>query len=344
MTTATAVARRTRRRRSEPAREEEDEVREEHERPVDADAEERLLEQPLEARSQKVRERKAAVDGDEIRDEQDRSQYDAPVLLQTVDDPSPLFIEVDERHRVGQRLPRQAGPRALARVAVAHRAVGDVVDLPAASPHAVAPVDVLEVHEKALVHESDAGERLFPHHHARAGDPIDLARRLVVEVEHEVVPQGPAVLEDPPQGRPTEDEGPERVEAAARVLQRAVGVQELAASDRRVRVLVHEREQAIDGAACDDDVRIQDQDVPSPRRADPLVHGSRIAEVRRVLDEANPGEPLLQEVTGTVGRVVVDDDRLGRGLCRVLLDRGEALRQGLAAVVADNDDRDVERL
>ncbi len=114
-----------------------------------------------------------------------------------------------------------------ARVVVEHPGVRNIEHLVAVAPHPLAPVDILEVEEVALVHEPDVARGAAPDQHRRAENPVDGARVGVVPVGHHVVAQAPTLRDERAEGDPSQEERPPIVEAPGRELKRPVRIQEL---------------------------------------------------------------------------------------------------------------------
>ena len=156
---------------------------------------------------------------------------------------------------------------------------GEEQDLPAGLPEAVAPVRLLAEEEERLVQRADLLDGLAPHEHAGAHHDLDLALLVVLE---------PARIERVEQLRARRElaqeevlgrEPPQRREAAHRALQRPVGVQELGADDRGLRMRVGELHEPRERAVGQPGVGVQQQEVAAgddrhacvPARGEPQV-------------------------------------------------------------------------
>ena len=174
---------------------------------------------------------------------------------------------------------------AMTPMVVNHPRVRQIIDLPAPFFHAIAPVHVLEIEEKAFVHQADFFQRVAPDHQARAEHPIDFPRGIMIPVGHQMAGEQRAVREEFAEKRAAQQEHRQRVKRAARILKRAVGIQQLAADNPRVRRSGHEREHRFDRARRDFDVRIQDKDVVGIKFPDRLIHGFGVAAVHGVANQ-----------------------------------------------------------
>ncbi len=289
---------------------------------------------PAEECAEKCRVRRREV-GDERR--RGRGRF-AP-LSRLPEEAIPLVRVAQHREKVREE-PAVERASALAPVMVHHLRGGHVENLVPRLTHPVAPVDVLEVHEEALVHQPDAIDRLAPDEKARADQPVDLADRGVVPVRHEMAANDSAVRKEPAEGRAPPQKRLPIVERAARELDGAVGVEESAADDPRFGMRVEEADHLADRVAAQLDVRVEDEDQLAARSADALVDGARVADVLAVPDEAERWprlrEPLRER---RVGRVV-EDENFVRRRERRRGDRVEARREEVRRRVVDDDDRE----
>ena len=261
------------------------------------------------------------------------------VALEQVGGRVPLLGVVHEARDVRHEAAAEGIPRAGALVHVVHHGAGDVPHLPPARLHAVAPVHVLEVEEEARVHGAHLGHGLPAHHHAGSEHPVHRALGGVVEVEHQVVAQRAASREQLAERRAPQQHGPEGVEAAAGVLQRAVLVEQLRAGDARAGMGVHELHQRVDGAGAHGDVRVQHQHVVAGGGREPQVHRARVAQVHRVLEQRQV-RGLGQAGGGVVAAGVVHRDHLERVAAARFPEALHAREDLLAGVVAHVDDGD----
>jgi hypothetical protein len=122
----------------------------------------------------------------------------------------------------------------------------------------------------------------------------------MVVVQHQMFADCLTAREDSPQDCAAHDQRLGRVEAAAAILQRPVGVDQLAAGEAGIRVCIHEIDERIDAAFAQHDVGIQDENVLGPRGLDALVDRNRVAEVVAVGHDTHVRKLLLQHCGGTV--------------------------------------------
>ncbi len=223
-------------------------------------------------------------------------------------------------------------------MAVDEPRVRRVLHLEAGLPHPVAPVDVLEVQEEALVHRAAAVQRRAARQKAAAQHPVHRPAAAVVEVAHQVALHRAAVGEDPAQDGPAQQQRAQRVEAAAALLQRTVLVQQLRADQPGARVRVGELEQAVERARLHDDVGVQDQVVVGAHGGQAAVAAARITRVLGVEDPAAVGEALVHGGQALVPRGVVDHDHAVADGGRIGGQRLQAPRQVVAGIVVDDDD------
>jgi hypothetical protein len=244
-----------------------------------------------------------------------------------------------ERPLAGAVGPRRRRRRRLARPAaeVRHGHGRREADPAAAGAQRGAEVDVLEVHEIALVDEADRLGGVAPDQQARAGDPvrpgrraraaIDLRERLAVAARRG---REEALL--PPLG-----EGPDH--CAGRQLGAAVAVHQPRADRDRRRILAQRGDQAVDRARRHDRVAVEQQDQLARRGADADVVGAREAGVLAEREEPHAG-PAVHDLEAAVGRGVVDHHDLVRRPRRGVGQAVEAPGQIRGRVVADDDDRE----
>ncbi len=317
---------------------EKDEVVEADEESVPADRVEIVREERLQERAGAVRREKSGVERGEIaRDEHGGLESEA-IAAEEIEDPVPFLVVPQEAQEMDDERLAEDGPRARALVRMNHDRFRNVEDLPAVLLHPVAPVEVLEIEEETLVHLPHPLERLAPHEHAGADDPVHLAGGVVGIVHEEMVAERLRPGEEPAENRPPVEERGHRVERARGILERAVRIDELGPRDPGVGVVRHERREPVDRPLADDDVGVEDENQASRRKADALVHAARVAAVLVVRRDPHAGEAPAHHLRGSVGGGVVDDDRLDGAPGGVPLERGEAALDGDAAVVGDDDD------
>jgi len=176
---------------------------------------------------------------------------------------------------------------------------------PAAQPEAPAEVEVLVVHEEALVEEPGVGERCAPEQHARAAGPEHLLGGVVLARVHLSAPAvGAAAVGEQQQARVLDH-------------RRALGEEQLGRHRRRPAVTLRGRQQRAQGARPDPGVGVQQHQVRRRRLPDGQVVGRREAQVGGGGDEPQPAGLPAQQLQRSVGGGVVDDHHLGghrRGL------------------------------
>ncbi|RKZ93038.1 MAG: hypothetical protein DRQ40_08065 [Gammaproteobacteria bacterium] len=86
-----------------------------------------------------------------------------PPLLHRVDHEAPLLVERDQAAEVEPETAAESAAGTGASMTVDEPGLGQIDHLESALPHAVAPVHVLEVEEKALVHGTTTIEGVAPH-------------------------------------------------------------------------------------------------------------------------------------------------------------------------------------
>ena len=206
--------------------------------------------------------------------------------------------------------------------------------------HPVAPVHVLEVEEEALVHRADVRHRLAPRHQAAADAPVHVPGGLVIEVAHQVIPDHASVGEQPAEEGPPQQEDRHRIERAATVLERAVGIVQARGHEPGLGGGIEVAGQRLDAPGPHLDVGIEHQVVASAGQPDPLVDGPREAEVLAVgavLDPARGGGPehapapvLRDTLGGRIQRSVVQDDHFVAEPRRRGFDRRQAAHRHAA--------------
>ena len=127
---------------------------------------------------------------------------------------------------------------------VDHLGSGYVDDAPPRGAESSAPVQLLAVHEEAFVEQSDLLPSRGSHTQARADEPIDVLRLVIRAVSNVVAPQHGVARREALQLRALEKQRSQGREAAARRLDRAVGIAQPWTRDGHARVHVqkiHER-------------------------------------------------------------------------------------------------------
>ena len=117
-----------------------------------------------------------------------------------------------------------------------------------------------------------------------------VARRLVIVIEKQMIPERLRPREKRSEKRPAQYERAQRVEGPARVLEASVRIDELRSDDAGVGMRIHELHEPVDRAFPHDDVGIQDENRAAAREPYPLVDAPRITEVLAVRDDAHARE------------------------------------------------------
>lgn len=191
---------------------------------------------------------------------------------------------------------------------VGDEAVGEVGDSVAGIPGALAPVHVFAIHEEVRVEAADFLDKVTAHKHGGSADPIYIADGGVIPVLHEIVADGPVVGEKATEEGVSERGGEGVGEAAAAVLEAAVGIEEFGAGDTDVGVFGDECEEFAEGTGVNDGIAVEEGDVASAALPDGEVVSAGEAEVFGLAEEADPREFALDHFGAPVYGGVFDDD------------------------------------
>jgi len=283
-------------------------------------------------------------EGQEIDEKKKEDFDDLPVLLEKVEHEVPLLVVPDQAGQMGDERPVDHRLRAVAGVVVNDDGVGVIKHLPALLPHPVTPVDVFKIKEKSFVEQPDRFDRFPANEQAGAEDPIHLACRVVIEIEHQVIGHRRRIFEDLAKKCAAKKKHLERVKAPARILKIAVVVYELWAHDSRRRCLARKREHFFDRVPANHGVGVQDQKVISRRFADPDVDSAREPHVFAAGDQLHPRKTLADQVGRAIGAGVIDDDNFGGIPDALLLKRLQTGPQHSPAVVTNDNDGNVHAI
>ena len=216
---------------------------------------------------------------------------------------------------------------------VDHPAGRFVGDPPPRAPEPPAEVDVLDVHEVALVEPTDGLERGAPQEHARPRHPVDVAGHGVIPVEHAVAPGEPVGGVDQAEERVTHGIGQGRERAGGGV-QRAVDVLDARADERERGVSIERVGEHLDRSRLDERVGVEEQDVLAAARRHAAVGGRPEPEVRSGREDDDVGVARGHRAVRSVGRRVVGHHDVDHA---VGPQAANALDQIVTGVVVDDD-------
>ena len=213
-----------------------------------------------------------------------------------------------------------------------------VEDLPAGVPEAVAPVEVLHVEPVALVEQADLAHRLGPAEHEGAVDRVDLARLVVAQLRRPVLAEragGAVCTADPGEVGEGAERGGER--ALAGVIELA-GLGDQLHADHADPLLAPEpRQRGVERARVDLGVGVEQQHGLGLALAQGEVVGGGEADVG-ASEQPHRRELALDHGGRRVGAAAVDDGDPHPALCRMLLQRAQAVAQQPFGAMADDDD------
>ena len=198
------------------------------------------------------------------------------------------------------------------------------------SPGPAAPVDLLQVHEVALVERSDCFPRRARDQHARAHRVIDTRRNRAVDAPVQ------RRLHQTWNRKEVEQHLGQAGKAERGALWPAIRVHQRRSDSAQAWVTAREVEQGIERARHQRRVGIEQQQVLALRFARGTIGAAGEAQVRRRPDERHRRKVLVDGIRAAIHRSVVDHDRLDVWLAR---GRGEGLEQHLAGVVRRDQDR-----
>ena len=208
-----------------------------------------------------------------------------------------------------------------------------MVDLPAGLLHRPGPVRLLEKEEVALVETPHSIDCAFPHDQARPDPRVHLDGMPVVLALAGILPRKQGF-----QQRHVEEKRQERGKTGDGVLLAAVRIEELSAGHDRLRMLLHEGIQLVDGPLGENRIRVEQQRVAARHDPEGLVVGGGKAPVLVVFDPPDLRELDLQHGHAAVARRVVDDDDLEGDALDRAEDGLEAVAKKRFSVPVDDDD------
>jgi len=226
---------------------------------------------------------------------------------------------------------------------VDHAPVRPVVPCQPVLAPAPAVVDVVEEDRKLLVEHADAPHRLGAHQHAREGRLLERHRDAPVAIDEVVLAR--AAVEQQPREMTADAPRHHHVELGRQLcveqLERAVRELVAAADAVDVGMRRHVRGRAPERCPIGQhDVVVREQHVArAGRRRKSLIDGSRVAEVPAVANHLHRRARRLDGRERAVGRSVVDEPHVGRGILR--RDRRDAFDGDAAAVPVDDHDGDL---
>ena len=280
-----------------------------------------------EAPGQAKTEFEESVEGDGHLQQPDGKKAETMAHVLVDEDRHRLALEVEDAQRLGATaLPSE----------VDDFGGGHVVDLPAGRMDAIAPVDVVPVHEVVLVHHSHLIHGFFAHHHAGSGKDLDLADLLRIQVGHVVVPEARMVGKEAAQSRHLAEGCQRRGETAPAVqLEGAVRVENLTAGGSRFRMGIHEIDQGAQRVLADEGVGVEQHDVATGRLFEGDVVAGGKAEIRSVEDQPRLGELLRHHLGTAVARVVVGYEDLHLQTLGRIDHRAQSAFSEISGVVAE---------
>ena len=225
--------------------------------------------------------------------------------------------------------------------------VRHVAQAEAGGAEAGTEVDVLHVHEEALVEAVDGLERRAAHEHAGGPAPGHVVRRRVTAqraAQEGALERGGAVERVAERRREDDVAGlrPRRRQRSVDGgLQGAVGVDEPREDAAERGLGVERAEQRGERARGELAVAVEHQYRASCARRRARVAGPAEADVVAALDQARAWKLLGDHRLRAVGRAVVDDDGLHAQALGGILERGQTAREVLARVPGDDDGGDV---
>ena len=186
-----------------------------------------------------------------------------------------------------------------------------VIELPAGSVEAIAPVDVLAVHEVVLVEQADLVHGGLSHHHAGTRQHLDLGRLLGVEMGQMVAGNERVLGKEAAQARHLAEGRQWRGKAAAAVeLQGAVWIEDFAAAGPGFRVLVQERDHRVQRVSAHDGIGVDQQRVFAGHLPQGHVVAGREPHIGLVANQLHVRKFRGYHVGAAIGRGVVNDEYL----------------------------------
>ena len=250
---------------------------------------------------------------------------------------------------------------------VDHLGRGQVHHAPTAILDAPAPVQLLGIHEKALIEETSFLDGLTPHHHTRPDDPVHVLHSVVGPVQHVVLSSSGIVRPPLMQHCAFQKGRGQGGKATTRGLNAAVGETELRTNYANVEMGIHEIYHRFQRIADQLRVRVQQQHIarqcereigdwmigdwtvggirPEAEGTQGLVVGGGEAQVVLVGDELDLREMPTHHLGAAVaGSVIHHHDVKRQVRWDGVKDRCQTAAQQVADVPAHHDDSDIDHL
>ena len=219
--------------------------------------------------------------------------------------------------------------------------LGEIVVLVAALRDAIRQVNVLAIHEKGLVKQTNFVERLFTHQHESTSQNLHFVGFVVREMPHVITCKTFTMWEELGQAKHLVERCLRRGQSTFRLRQKlSLAVHHLHAETASIGVAVHEGDAFRESIVFHNRVGIEEQYILACRDADGLVVGFRETDILLVGDDLHLRELLRQHLQRAIDRVVVDDKHLPFDALHGATHRIEALFEEILDVIVDDDDRE----
>ena len=117
-----------------------------------------------------------------------------------------------------------------------------------------------------------------------------------------------------PQGRLPEKQDRKIIKGSTRKLQGSILVQQFRQQETDLRMPIHKPNHFVDGPGQDRHIGIQEENVPSPGSANPLINRPRKTHVFPIFNEAQTRKSLRQQLSAVIrGSIIHDQDLVIQG-------------------------------
>lgn len=233
-----------------------------------------------------------------------------------------------------------------ARAALGMIVIGDCLriidDAETVLPETPAPIDILQVHEEAVIHRSDRERCLALDEHRRPGNPIDSSWRCVVILAHQEPVEMPTAKWQAAEPGAAIEYRLGLIVAETAQLERPVEIHLLRSDELGLWMLLevaHERRYRI---TLDEDIAVDEEDIFAPRFFERSIE--QLLETDIVSKRKEPGFRKLfahDELSILLGRAVGNNHLIReRSPLELAIERLEAEPEEFRILVAVDSDRD----